>query len=253
MWARLRSLFRGSIGRSRVEHDLSDELDFHLKTRTDHWISQGLPPSEAARRARARVRLGRALQGSVAARARTALARRAARRPAVRASHAAAPPRASRSSRSRCSPSRLARTPPCSACSTPCSSAMLPVERAAGAARAGVGRGSASKAGRSRTTDRCGRIPAAGASRTRSRIRCTSTSAIGRPRSAISFSSAIRALTVGMAGRDERAIDARRQWELRRRAGRGHIARPADLARGRPGRRAARGRAHQHRMAAALR
>src|SRR6187549_2504473 len=52
MWARLRSLFRGSIGRSRVEHDLADELDFHLKARTDHWIGQGLPPREAARRAR---------------------------------------------------------------------------------------------------------------------------------------------------------------------------------------------------------
>ena len=52
MWARLRSLVGGSIGRSRVERDLSDELDFHLKARTDHWIGQGLPPNEAARRAR---------------------------------------------------------------------------------------------------------------------------------------------------------------------------------------------------------
>ena len=41
-----------SFGRSRVERDLSDELDFHLKARTDHWVGQGLPPNEAARRAR---------------------------------------------------------------------------------------------------------------------------------------------------------------------------------------------------------
>ena len=52
MWARLRSLFGGSIHRSRVEHDLADEVNFHLRARTDHWISEGLRPDEAARRAR---------------------------------------------------------------------------------------------------------------------------------------------------------------------------------------------------------
>jgi predicted permease len=52
MWARLRSLVRGALGRSRVERDLADEMAFHLKTRADHWVRQGLEPAEAARRAR---------------------------------------------------------------------------------------------------------------------------------------------------------------------------------------------------------
>ena len=52
MWARLRSLFRGSVGRAGVERDLADELAFHLETRADHWIAQGLSPDDARRRAR---------------------------------------------------------------------------------------------------------------------------------------------------------------------------------------------------------
>jgi predicted permease len=52
MRARLRSLFRGLVGRAQIERDLSDELEFHLKARVDHWVRQGLTPAEAARRAR---------------------------------------------------------------------------------------------------------------------------------------------------------------------------------------------------------
>jgi predicted permease len=52
MWARLRSAARALVGRRRFEDDLSDELAFHLQSRTDHWIAQGLTAGEAARRAR---------------------------------------------------------------------------------------------------------------------------------------------------------------------------------------------------------
>src|SRR5215469_6910610 len=43
---RLRSLFR----RGRVEHDLDDELQYHVERKTEEYIAQGLTPA-AARRA----------------------------------------------------------------------------------------------------------------------------------------------------------------------------------------------------------
>ena len=52
MWARLKSWWHGATDRSRVERDLADELDFHMKARAEHWVRQGLSPEDAARRAR---------------------------------------------------------------------------------------------------------------------------------------------------------------------------------------------------------
>jgi predicted permease len=52
MLARIRSLFGGVTKRRSIESDLTDEIAFHLKARTDHWIAQGLSRQEAARRAR---------------------------------------------------------------------------------------------------------------------------------------------------------------------------------------------------------
>ena len=46
------SWLRGVVRRARVERDLATELEFHLHSRTEHWIAQGLPPEQAARRAR---------------------------------------------------------------------------------------------------------------------------------------------------------------------------------------------------------
>jgi predicted permease len=47
-----RSWLQGLFGRARLERDLADEIAFPLQARTDHWIRAGLPPGEAARRAR---------------------------------------------------------------------------------------------------------------------------------------------------------------------------------------------------------
>jgi predicted permease len=52
MWARLRSWLRSVTSRTRLERDLADEIAFHLQARTDYWIERGLPPADAARRAR---------------------------------------------------------------------------------------------------------------------------------------------------------------------------------------------------------
>jgi predicted permease len=52
MWTRLRPWLDGVFRRPRVERDLADEVEFHLQQRAEHWVRQGLPPPEAARRAR---------------------------------------------------------------------------------------------------------------------------------------------------------------------------------------------------------
>jgi predicted permease len=52
MWTRLRSWLGGMARRGRVERDLADEVEFHLRERAEHWVRQGLPQEEAARRAR---------------------------------------------------------------------------------------------------------------------------------------------------------------------------------------------------------
>ena len=49
---RLSSWLKGVFGRRRVEREMADEMAFHLQARADHWVLQGLPPAEAARRAR---------------------------------------------------------------------------------------------------------------------------------------------------------------------------------------------------------
>ncbi len=51
-WSRLRSWLRSVISRTRLEDEMEEELRFHLESRTADLIAQGLPPSEAARRAR---------------------------------------------------------------------------------------------------------------------------------------------------------------------------------------------------------
>jgi predicted permease len=52
MWTQLRSLTRSLLGRRAFEHDLSDELGFHLDAHAADLVRSGLTPDEAARRAR---------------------------------------------------------------------------------------------------------------------------------------------------------------------------------------------------------
>jgi hypothetical protein len=52
MWTRPRLWLGNVLRRRRVERDLADEVEFHLRERAEHWVRQGLPPEEAARRAR---------------------------------------------------------------------------------------------------------------------------------------------------------------------------------------------------------
>ncbi len=52
MLARLRSVARMIVGRSRWEQDLKDELQFHIEQRVEHLAGAGLPREEAIRRAR---------------------------------------------------------------------------------------------------------------------------------------------------------------------------------------------------------
>src|SRR5262245_26943018 len=52
MWPSFRVWVRSLIARTRAERELSDELEFHLASRTDHWIREGLSPAGARRRAR---------------------------------------------------------------------------------------------------------------------------------------------------------------------------------------------------------
>jgi predicted permease len=52
MWTRLRSLIRTLASRGRVERELNDEMDFHIRARTEHWMRNGLAADEAKRRAR---------------------------------------------------------------------------------------------------------------------------------------------------------------------------------------------------------
>lgn len=43
---------RGSLGKTKLERQLDDELRFHLEMRTDEFIAAGMDPEEARRRAR---------------------------------------------------------------------------------------------------------------------------------------------------------------------------------------------------------
>lgn len=52
MWTRLRLWLTAVLGRRRFDGDLTDELQFHLDARAEHWRRRGLRPDEAARRAR---------------------------------------------------------------------------------------------------------------------------------------------------------------------------------------------------------
>ncbi len=52
LFSRMRSLWRGFTGRRRFEAEMDEEFRFHLERRTDDLIRSGLPPREAARRAR---------------------------------------------------------------------------------------------------------------------------------------------------------------------------------------------------------
>ncbi len=51
-WVSLRSLIVGLLRRDRVEHDLADEVAFHLDARVQDLVRRGLSPSDARRRAR---------------------------------------------------------------------------------------------------------------------------------------------------------------------------------------------------------
>jgi len=50
--ARLLSFWRGLTGRARVEHEMADEIAFHIDARADELRGRGLAPAEALRQAR---------------------------------------------------------------------------------------------------------------------------------------------------------------------------------------------------------
>jgi predicted permease len=52
MFSRLRSIWRALWKRSQQDHDLNDEMRFHIEARTEDLIRAGLPREEALRRAR---------------------------------------------------------------------------------------------------------------------------------------------------------------------------------------------------------
>jgi predicted permease len=52
MWSRLRSFVAALLRRRQFEHDLSDELRFHIDAYAADLVRDGVPPAEAARRAR---------------------------------------------------------------------------------------------------------------------------------------------------------------------------------------------------------
>ena len=52
MWVRLRFWLAALVRRTRFEHEIADELAFHLRARADEWQRRGLSPPEARRRAR---------------------------------------------------------------------------------------------------------------------------------------------------------------------------------------------------------
>src|SRR6516164_10463941 len=52
MLSQLRSLSRALGRRAAFEHDMDQERRFHIENRTADLVRQGLPPVEAARRAR---------------------------------------------------------------------------------------------------------------------------------------------------------------------------------------------------------
>lgn len=52
MLARLRSVLAAVFGRSHFEDGMAEELRFHLEQETERLVRQGVPPDEAARRAR---------------------------------------------------------------------------------------------------------------------------------------------------------------------------------------------------------
>ena len=52
MWRALRHIARMIVRRRGLRDEVSDEVQFHLDARAEHWIARGLPPEEARRRAR---------------------------------------------------------------------------------------------------------------------------------------------------------------------------------------------------------
>jgi predicted permease len=52
MWTRIRLWLASLLRRRRFDADLADELEFHLRTRAEHWEARGVAAPEARRRAR---------------------------------------------------------------------------------------------------------------------------------------------------------------------------------------------------------
>ena len=52
LWTRATVFLRSLFHRRRLEADMDEEIRFHLQAHTDHLITQGLPPKQAARQAR---------------------------------------------------------------------------------------------------------------------------------------------------------------------------------------------------------
>ena len=52
MWTRLWLWIQAWVRPNRFEADLAGELEFHIQSRTDRWVAEGVAPAEARRRAR---------------------------------------------------------------------------------------------------------------------------------------------------------------------------------------------------------
>src|SRR5215472_18960979 len=52
MWSRVRSWLRAAAGRSRMEHEMDEELRFHIEAFAQDLVRRGVPREEALRRAR---------------------------------------------------------------------------------------------------------------------------------------------------------------------------------------------------------
>jgi len=88
MLARLRSLAKGVLVRSRIERDMAEEFKFHLERRVEDLTRTGVPPAEAARLARLEFGGGESYKEECREGPRTPVLRRIRTGPPLCVSHA---------------------------------------------------------------------------------------------------------------------------------------------------------------------
>jgi hypothetical protein len=52
VWSRFRSWLQATLGRSRMESDMDEELHFHIEAYAEDLVRSGVPHQEAMRRAK---------------------------------------------------------------------------------------------------------------------------------------------------------------------------------------------------------